>query len=295
MDGSQDWCAKHHCATADCDERSHNFTVRLSGTLRRAAQARARREGTDLSEILRRMVEDWAGEAEPGARFDHRRLEAAQAELGRVTAELAALKADVSPDADSTEGGDRFIEALKGATPDRPVATERLIAVSDLARYTVRRVLTILVREGYVFRTARGWYAYVPGTDLREGMRIARKEVQHGAARIAPSKRDAPDDSAPVPEAHSAARKKNGRIARVAERAGAAGAPLVAAKDVPRPAVSAATAVFQEPGSELVVTAEVPEAADHSAAPGKPRGSSRKRCEHRLPAGAWCKTCQQPK
>lgn len=55
-----------------------------------------------------------------------------------------------------------------------------------------------------------------------------------------------------------------------------------AREDLPRPGA----AVFQPAGEGKTVT-EVP--------PGKPRGSRRSQCPHRLPPGAWCKTCQQPK
>jgi hypothetical protein len=217
---------------------------------------------------------------------------------------------------------DRFIAALEAATKEDPATAPHLAALSGFSRFWCRDLARALTAAGFLEKIADGHWVAVPGKDLHEGMREARAIAQTGAARIAPSKREAPDGSSPAtvppvaaekatdvagasPEGRLRAERIQGMmngdridredradLARAAERAAEVGAPLVAAKDIPRPAARPATAVFQEPGQGMIVTEPVPEVPDHGS---KPRGRGGKRCPHRLQPGAWCKTCQQPK
>jgi hypothetical protein len=61
------------------------------------------------------------------------------------------------------------------------------------------------------------------------------------------------------------------------------GPPRTAVADTPP-----GTVVFMEPDAEPVVGSPVPEPADHSAKKGR---AATGKCSHRVPAGAWCKTC----
>jgi hypothetical protein len=155
---------------------------------------------------------------------------------------------------------DRFIAALEAATREDPATAPHLAALSGFSRFWCRDLARALTAAGFLGKVADGQWVPVPGRDLRAGMREARAIAQTGAARIAPSKREALDGSPPatvrpvaaekatdVAGAHSAAKgngawaepgkaaRKTRTLAQATVRAEEVGAPLVAAKDLPRP------------------------------------------------------------
>jgi hypothetical protein len=292
---------------------TQNLTVRLADDLREDAEARARQEHRSLADLIRSAVKAYLADDAAGEALRHalHRAEAAEAALERArarptpTEKWAASKAASKRAQDDLRESreDRFAAALEDATTEDPATVPHLAVLSGFSRMWCRELLLALTEAGYAEKTDRGQWIPVPGTDVRKGIRETRsiQQARPRSARTAPEVQDG-SSPAPVPavpaaqaretaEVHSAA-KGNGRIAGARAKAAAAGAPLVAAKDLPRPAARPATAVFQEPGQGMIVTEPVPEVPDHA---GKPRGRAGKRCEHRLPAGAWCKTCQQPK
>ena len=137
----EDWCSQHRCPAAGCLPRSHNYTQRLRGDVLLAAHQRARREGLNLSEVIRTFVEDYAGGQE-----------------------------------------DRFVLILERATADFPVATSRLTDISGLSYDWAKQLLAALVAQGYITRVRKGWYACVPGADLREGVSAARAGLRPESA-----------------------------------------------------------------------------------------------------------------
>lgn len=180
----------------------------------------------------------------------------------------------------------RFAAAMEAAAPAEPATPFSLSLATGQDRNWCGRRLAILTASGHVTRIRKGEYVPVPGADIAAGLAEARGRVTELAAGAAQEARERAEAPAPQPapreQAAAATATRNGRIGRARDKAAAAGAPLVAASDLPRPGA----AVFQPAGEDKTVT-EVPS--------GKPRGSRRARCPHRLPAGAWCKTCQQPK
>jgi hypothetical protein len=227
--------------------------------LRELAQSRADEEHRNLSDVANSALRAYLTGDDGGEARKHtiRRLAELEAELERTRAELeAARQGVIRVSAEGREKQaraglrqvqeDRFIAALEAATKEDPATAPRLAALSGYSKFWCRDLCRALEAAGFLGKVADGQWVAVPGRDLRAGMREARAIAQTGAARIAPSKREAPPGSSPatvppvaaakatdVAGAHSAA-KGNG-IARAAKRAEAVGAPLVAAKDLPRP------------------------------------------------------------
>lgn len=171
--------------------------MRLPEDLTGAAQRKGRELGLrTLTDCVAAALSEWTGTGEPAAlglaaareeaASASARAERTERELSSVRAELAKLKSAVARSADLTWQEDRFIQALKAASPASPVATARLITVSGWSYRWVRSLLATLVSEGVITRVTKGWYAPVPGADLREGVRIAKGHAVRATARIGP-------------------------------------------------------------------------------------------------------------
>ena len=307
---------------------TQNLVARVPPDLREMAQARADQEGRSLSEVVKSALRAYLTGEDGGEALNHalERARRAEAEAARLRDELEAARmgilakrataADRDARAKLAAGReDRFAEYLEAATRENPATPTGAATASGFSYYWSRDLLRALAAAGFAEKVWGG-YVPVPGKGIREGITQAKPLAQHGAARISPSKREGPDGSSPAPEpgvpageavpaagVQSAARKKEPRKPRAAtgEQAVKETPPLVAANGRQSviaelrervEAVAPGTALFLPAGADtpVVPVHEVPDAA-----PGKPRGSSRNCCEHRLPAGAWCKTCQQPK
>lgn len=263
-------------------------TMRIDGPLMEAAAKRGATEGLrGKSEIVRAALGEYAGNGDGCQSCRERaiRVTRLEVELAQAQAKLARYEADGADGPSAAERDRAIADLIRGATPEDPATPARLAAVSGLMYRQVLRILAALVAAGYVTRIEKGCYLPAPGMDPLEGMGAIRGRV--AALNGASGGSGEADGGSPVPVPRvtpaAASRARNGKLAGAVERASAAGAPLVAAKDLPRPGA----AVFQEPGAQAVAV-DVPEVPDHS---GK-RSRARAKCTHYVPAGTKCKICE---
>lgn len=206
-----------------------NLIVRTPADLRELAEARAKRDGCNVSDVARSALRAYltrddgeelhaalarAGEAEakvtrleeslaaarkrhrtavaaalPAARNQHRAAEAVLAQQARVAARDAK--------------DDRFAAALGAATAEDPVTARRLAAVSGFTADWCKHLLRGLGDAGYAQRTepvTRGVQAYwvpVPGRDIREGIGTVKALAERPQARIGPRYRSGGDLARP--------------------------------------------------------------------------------------------------
>ena len=155
---------------------SRNIVLRDTDGLGELIKERAEAERRSESAIIRSAIRQYLTGDDGGEALRHavRRAQVLEAKLDSTRDDLAKLRASVAADVTLTWQEDRFTEALEGASPDRPVATARLISVSGWTREWVKEILASLVRQGCITRVKTGWYAPAPGADVREGLRVAR-------------------------------------------------------------------------------------------------------------------------
>ena len=307
-----------------------NYVFRFDPDLRRLAEARAAEEHRNLSALMHSAVRAYLTGDDGGEVLNHavRKMAELEAELEQARAELErARQGFIRNRASGLEKQarvierqgreDRYAAALTSATRENPVTAPRLSALSGWNARWCRDLAIALTGTGYAEKVGPGQWIAVPGRDVREGLQAARKLAQHGAATIAPHKREARDGSPPAavpPEpAAEAVRPAEGKSAAAAERPrqrrtaarerAGSGSPPLAAADRQRPvmaepedgqeldgqelwdrygddaeemreqlapgldelreragSIAPATAVFQQPGADRVVTSEVPEA-----------------------------------
>lgn len=272
-----------------------NLVIRLADDLRVPAEARAKAEHRTLTEVVRSALRQYLTGSDGGEAYHHmqRRAEEAEARLSRAEDELAAARSGVIADAAVAAGKQaragvraameaRFTAAFTAATRENPATAPRLAALSGFGAYWCRDLLRALADAGYAEKTGPGQWVPVPGKDVREGIGAGKRLAQTGAARIAPSLREKPDGPSPAPapavtaetatepaEASPApGQEEPGRGGTATKlRTAAAKAPLVAA-DRRKPvttehreqadAIAPGTALFQQPGTERVVTQPAP-------------------------------------
>ena len=191
---------------------TQNLVARVPSDLREMAEARADQEdryvtGVVISALRAYLTGDDAGEA-----YHHtvRRLAELKAENAALRAELEAARMGVlrkqatAADRDArarlaADREDRFAGGLEAATRENPATPAGQSRASGFSYYWSRDLLSALAAAGYAEKVADGRYVPVPGADIREGIGKAKRLAQHGAARIAPSKREASDGSSPAP------------------------------------------------------------------------------------------------
>jgi hypothetical protein len=222
-----------------------NLIARVPSDLREKAQARADQEGRYLTGVVISALRAYLTGDDGGEARHHtaRKLAGLEAENAGLRAELEHAKQGVIKNratelekrarAELTEGKEaRFTAAFQAATKEDPATAPRLAAMSGFSRYWCRDLGRALTAAGYAEAAGPGQWVPLPGKDIREGLPEAKALAQHGAARIAPGKREAPAVTSPepvpaVPAAEAtqaadgnAAAKGNGRIAGAVFKAG---------------------------------------------------------------------------
>ena len=197
-----------------------NLIVRTPADLRKLAEARAKRDGCNVSDVARSAMRayltgDDGGEALRAALL---RAEAAEAKVKRLEKSLAAARKGVvvmdvatakQARAGEREARDaRLVSALEAATAQDPATAPRLAALTGYAALWCRDLLRALGAAGYLEKTGPGQgkagpgqparWVPVPGRDMSEGVKAAKALAQRGPARVLPGRRGKPAPAAPV-------------------------------------------------------------------------------------------------
>lgn len=272
-------------------------TVRIPEDLKTAALKAAGDLRVSFSDVTRDALAEYLARPQ-GAAAGQSVIRDLQAENASLKAQLEAARAALARAAapDRSRGGtrnramtrdyaaaeDRFAAAFAQASPDSPVTPAFMALATGMDADWCGRRLLVLTASGHGVKIRRGEYCPadgMTGKDIRAALNGTHGRLLELAAGAAQEARERPAG--------------NGRLDGARDRAAAPGAPVVAARDLPRPGAAAdrgPAAIFKP------ADAAGPVLPVHDIAPaGRERGRSRKRCDHRLPPGAWCKTCQQPK
>ncbi len=188
---------------------TQNLIVRTPADLREMAEARAARDGCNVSDVARSALRAYltGDDGDPALR---RALHRAEAKCKRLEEELAAARQGGTVAAQRQARvaarkarDERFAAALEAATFEDPVTVSRLSAVSGFTADWCRDLLRALCDAEYAGTVAPGRWVPEPGRDIREGIRAAKALAERGPARTGPRYRDG-GDLAPAADVTSA-------------------------------------------------------------------------------------------
>ena len=192
---------------------TQNLIVRTPDDLRELAEARAKRDGCNKSDVARSALRayltgDDGGEALRAALL---RAEAAEAKVKRLEKALASARKGVvvmdvatakQARAGEREARDgRLVAALEAATAEDPATAPRLAALTGYAALWCRDLLRALGEAGYLEKTGTGQpieWVPVPGRDMSEGVKAAKALAERGPAKAGPRYRKGGDLARPV-------------------------------------------------------------------------------------------------
>ena len=192
---------------------TQNLIVRTPDDLRELAEARAKRDGCNKSDVARAALRAYLAGDDGGEALRHAllRAEAAEAKVKRLEKALASARKGVvvmdvatakQARAGEREARDgRLVSALEAATAEDPATAPRLAALTGYAALWCRDLLRALGEAGYLEKTGPGQpieWVPVPGRDMSEGIRAAKALAQRGPNRVTAGRRGKPASPAPV-------------------------------------------------------------------------------------------------